>query len=76
MAVADPGKHIDIYIGIGGAPEGVLAAAALDCLNCQMQTRLSFQNAEEKSRAKKLGIRTYHLQDNEEMTTIFPGIVQ
>ena len=56
IAVADPKTKIDIYIGIGGAPEGVLAAAALDCLNCQMQTRLVFQNDSEKKRAKKLGI--------------------
>ena len=49
--------NIDIYIGIGGAPEGVLAAAALDCLNCQMQTRLFFQDDSEKERAQKLGIK-------------------
>ena len=60
-------KNIDIYLGIGGGPEGVLAAAALKCLGCQMQTRLFFQNDEEKSRAKKLGInnlnRKYHVED-------------
>ena len=36
--------NIDMYVGIGGGPEGVLAAAALDCLNCQMQTRLLFDD--------------------------------
>ena len=56
ISVADPNTKIDIYLGTGGAPEGVLAAAALDCLGCQMQTRLVFQNDEEKERAKKLGI--------------------
>ena len=62
-----PKKNIDIYLGTGGGPEGVLAAAALSCLGCQMQTRLVFQNEEEKSRAKKLGIknlnRKYNIDD-------------
>ena len=60
-------KNIDIYLGVGGGPEGVLAAAALKCMGCQMQTRLIFQNNEEKARAKKLGIenlnRKYHVDD-------------
>ena len=67
VSVADPKKNIDIYLGTGGGPEGVLAAAALSCLGCQMQTRLVFQNEEEKSRAKKLGIknlnRKYNIDD-------------
>ena len=56
ILVADKNSSIDIYIGTGGAPEGVLAAAALKCLNCQMQTRLIFENSEQKERAKKLKI--------------------
>jgi len=48
ISVADPKSNIDIYIGIGGGPEGVLAAAAMSCLGCQMQTRLVFQNEDEK----------------------------
>ena len=56
ISVADPKSKIDLYVGTGGGPEGVLAAAALDCLGCQMQARLLYQNDEEKSRAKKLGI--------------------
>ncbi len=67
ISVANPKSKIDMYIGIGGAPEGVLAAAALDCLNCQMQTRLFFQNDEEKDRARKLGIfdlsKKYNIPD-------------
>ena len=67
ISVANPKSKIDMYIGIGGAPEGVLAAAALDCLNCQMQTRLFFQNDEEKNRARKLGIsdlsKKYNIPD-------------
>ena len=54
MSVADKNSKIDIYLGIGGSPEGVLAAAALSCLDCQMQTRLVLQNNDEISRAKKL----------------------
>ena len=56
ISVADSKNKTDIYIGIGGGPEGVLAAAALSCLGCQMQTRLVFQNKNEKLRAKKMGI--------------------
>jgi fructose-1,6-bisphosphatase II / sedoheptulose-1,7-bisphosphatase len=48
---------IDIYIGQGGAPEGVLAAAALRCVGGQLQTRLVFRNDNERHRAEKLGIR-------------------
>lgn len=64
MSVADPKSGIDIYLGIGGGPEGVLAAAALSCLNCQMQTRLVFQNDNEKKRAKKIGIKELDLKYN------------
>ena len=56
ISVANPNSKIDMYMGIGGGPEGVLAAAALSCLNCQIQTRLFYQKEEEKDRAKKLGI--------------------
>jgi len=56
ISVGITNSNIDIFIGIGGAPEGVLAAAALNCLNCQMQTRLVFNDDKEKKRAKKLGI--------------------
>lgn len=56
ISVSNSNSGNDIYIGTGGAPEGVLAAAALQCLGCQMQTRLVFQNNSEKQRAKKLGI--------------------
>ena len=64
ISVAYLKSNIDIYIGTGGAPEGVLAAAALDCLNCQMQTRLVFQNDNEKNRAKKLGIKDLNKKFN------------
>ncbi len=53
-AIEDSG--IDILMGIGGAPEGVIAAVALKCLSGEIQGRLKFRNEEEKKRAKKMGI--------------------
>jgi len=67
ISVVDPNSSIDIYLGIGGGPEGVLAAAALDCLGGQMQTRLVLSDQEEVNRAKKLGItdlrKKYNIED-------------
>jgi fructose-1,6-bisphosphatase II / sedoheptulose-1,7-bisphosphatase len=53
---ADPETGIDLYIGQGGAPEGVLACAALKCVGGQFQGRLVFRNADERGRAERLGI--------------------
>ena len=53
---AEPSTGIDIYMGEGGAPEGVLAAAALKCMGGQMFGRLVFRNDDERGRAKKAGI--------------------
>ena len=50
-------SSVDIYMGVGGAPEGVLAAAALQCIGGQMQTRLVINNQDEKIRAEKIGIK-------------------
>ena len=50
-------SSVDIYMGVGGAPEGVLAAAALQCIGGQMQTRLVINNEDEKFRAEKIGIK-------------------
>ena len=68
IATTDPeNTGIDIYIGRGGAPEGVLSAAALRCLGGQYQTRLFFRNDDERARAARLGItdfdRKYDLLD-------------
>ncbi len=75
ISVADPKTNVDIYVGIGGAPEGVLASAALHCLECQMQTRLVFQNDNEKRRANKLGIKDlkkkYNIDDMTKGDVIF-----
>jgi fructose-1,6-bisphosphatase II / sedoheptulose-1,7-bisphosphatase len=56
MATAQPEAGVDIYIGSGGAPEGVLAAAALRCIGGQMQGRLLFRNDDERGRAARCGI--------------------
>ncbi len=60
IATSDPATGIDIYIGQGGAPEGVLAAAALRCVGGQIQTRLVFKKEDEKRRAEKLGITDFN----------------
>ncbi len=56
IATASPDTGIDMYCGSGGAPEGVLAAAALRCIGGQMQGRLLFRNDDERGRARRLGI--------------------
>ncbi|MSO73359.1 MAG: class II fructose-bisphosphatase [Rhodospirillaceae bacterium] len=57
IATAQPDSGVDIYMGSGGAPEGVLAAAALRCIGGQMQGRLLFRNDDEIGRARKWGIK-------------------
>ena len=59
IATGNPEAGVDMYLGIGGAPEGVLAAAALRCIGGQMQARLKFYDEAEKLRAKKLGISDF-----------------
>ncbi|MFV0645909.1 MAG: class II fructose-bisphosphatase [Sphingomonadaceae bacterium] len=67
IAVTDPDTTIDMYMGSGGAPEGVLAAAALRCVGGQFNGRLLFRNDDERARARKWGIedlnRIYKLED-------------
>ena len=67
MATSEESSGVDIYIGSGGAPEGVLAAAALRCIGGQMQGRLIFRNDDERGRAERCGItdfdRKYGLLD-------------
>ncbi|MEP1142278.1 MAG: class II fructose-bisphosphatase [Henriciella sp.] len=55
----NPTTGIDLYVGSGGAPEGVLAAAALKCVGGQMQARLLFRNDDERRRADRTGITDY-----------------
>jgi fructose-1,6-bisphosphatase II / sedoheptulose-1,7-bisphosphatase len=61
---SDPDTGIDIYMGQGGAPEGVLAAAALRCVGGQIQTRLVFRNDDERSRAARIGITDFNKKYN------------
>ncbi|MCP3735148.1 class II fructose-bisphosphatase [Sphingomonas sp. RP10(2022)] len=56
IATADPDTTIDVYMGSGGAPEGVLACAALRCVGGQFKGRLLFRNDDERARARKWGI--------------------
>ncbi len=67
IATSRPTSGVDIFMGIGGAPEGVLAAAALRCIGGQMQGRLIFRNDDERARARRFGIsdldRKYGLLD-------------
>lgn len=67
--------NIDLYVGIGGAPEGVLAASALKCLNGQMQCRLIFSNNEQRKRAMSMGIKNlkkkYQIEDLIKKDSIF-----
>jgi fructose-1,6-bisphosphatase II / sedoheptulose-1,7-bisphosphatase len=75
IATADPDTGIDVYIGTGGAPEGVLAAAALRCVGGQMLGRLLFRNDNEVERARRWGIddldRIYALEDMAKGDCIF-----
>jgi fructose-1,6-bisphosphatase II / sedoheptulose-1,7-bisphosphatase len=71
----DPETGIDMYVGSGGAPEGVLAAAALKCVGGQFQGRLVFRNDEERGRAERIGVtdfkRRYALNDLASTDAIF-----
>lgn len=67
IATSDPKTGVDMYMGTGGAPEGVLAAAALRCIGGQMEGRLLFRNDDEIGRARRWGIddldRIYKLEE-------------
>ena len=56
LYVSDPKYNVDIFLGIGGGPEGVLAASALDAYECHFQGRFIFDNDKDISEAKKMGI--------------------
>ena len=75
IATTDPDTGVDIYFGTGGAPEGVLAAAALRCVGGQMQGRLIFRNDDERARAHRWGIadldRIYSMEEMAKGDCIF-----
>ncbi|HEV2366074.1 MAG TPA: class II fructose-bisphosphatase [Caulobacteraceae bacterium] len=72
---ADPDTGIDLYLGQGGAPEGVLACAALKCVGGQFKGRLVFRNADERARAQRHGVsdlsKTYDLHEMVRADAIF-----
>ena len=59
LLVTEEKYNVDIFLGTGGGPEGVLAAAALDAFNCNFQGRFLFKTEEDKARAKKMGINDF-----------------
>ena len=75
IATTNPETTVDIYMGSGGAPEGVLAAAALRCVGGQIEGKLLFRNDDERSRARRWGIedldRIYRLEDMAKGDCIF-----
>ena len=75
LYVSDPKYNVDMYLGIGGGPEGVLAASALDAFNCHFQGRFIFDNDKNINEAKKMGItdleRKYELNEIIKGDTIF-----
>ena len=75
IATTNPDTTIDVYMGAGGAPEGVLAAAALRCVGGQFKGRLLFRNDDERARARKWGIedlnKVYDLEELAKGDVIF-----
>ena len=75
LLVTEEKYNVDIFLGIGGGPEGVLAAAALDAYNCNFQGRFLFKTEEDKVRANKMGIndltKKYELNEIVTGDTIF-----
>ena len=57
LLVTNKNFNVDLFLGIGGGPEGVLAASALDTFNCFFQGKFIFENDEDKKRAKEMGIK-------------------
>ena len=71
LLVTNDKYGVDFFLGIGGGPEGVLAASALDSFNCSFQGRFLFKTDEDKSRAKKMGIND--LKKKYELNEIVSG---
>ena len=71
LLVTDNKHNVDIFLGIGGGPEGVLAASALDAFGCSFQGRFLFETDEDKSRARKMGIKD--LKKKYELNEIVSG---
>ena len=69
--MSDPKYNVDIFLGIGGGPEGVLAASALDAYDCHFQGRFIFDNDKDINEAKKMGINA--LNKKYELNEIIKG---
>jgi fructose-1,6-bisphosphatase/sedoheptulose 1,7-bisphosphatase-like protein len=70
VMTANPDSGIDILFGTGGAPEGVIAAAAMRCVGGELQGRLKFRSEEEKQRAFKMGVKAEdHIYSTEELAS-------
>ena len=59
LLVSEKKHNVDVFMGIGGGPEGVIVAAALDAMNCNFQGRFIFDTDEDKKRAKQMGINDF-----------------
>ena len=71
LYVSDPKYNVDMYLGIGGGPEGVLVASALDAFDCHFQGRFIFDNQKDINEAKKIGISD--LNKKYELSEIIKG---
>ena len=71
LLVTNPDYNVDIFLGIGGGPEGVLAASALDAFDCNFQCRFLFESEKDKQRAKNMGI--HDLEKKYELKEIVSG---
>ena len=75
LLVTNKNSKVDLFLGIGGGPEGVIAASALDCFNCNFQGKFIFSSEQDKSRAVKMGIadleKKYDLRDIVKGDSIF-----
>tara|TARA_Y100000590_G_scaffold370423_1_gene432239 strand:- start:65 stop:1012 length:948 start_codon:yes stop_codon:yes gene_type:complete len=75
LLVTNKNFNIDLFLGIGGGPEGVIAASALDCYNCNFKGKFIFSTDDDKLRAKKMGIddfnKKYDLKDIVKGDSIF-----
>ncbi len=71
LYVSNPKYNVDIFLGIGGGPEGVLAASALDAFDCHFQGRFIFDNTENINQAKEMGI--YELDKKYDLKDIIKG---
>ena len=71
LLVTDEKYNVDLFMGIGGGPEGVLAASALDSFGCFFQGRFIFDNDKDKKRANEMGIKD--LNKKYELNEIISG---